>query len=52
MNSKKKVKIIFWLINEKQMTPDKAEQEFENFPNKCYTEWKQRSDYKLRKKTI
>jgi len=37
LTPKQKEKIIFWLINNRQMTPDQAQDEVENFPFKCFS---------------
>jgi len=36
---RQKEELVLWLINSRQMTPDQALDEVENFPNRCYFEF-------------
>jgi len=37
LTPKQKEKIILWLINARQLTPDQAIDEVNNFPYKCFS---------------
>jgi len=39
LTEKQKETLILWLINAKQMTPDQAQDEVQNFPIRCYSEF-------------
>jgi len=39
LTKKQKETLLLWLINERQLTPDQAEDQIENFPNQSYFEF-------------